>query len=149
MLDHKQNKSSYIVEAQETLEVYLQRTYGELKNNYRAQDVRFAQSCTAIALDISGMLLQAGDSPTIGVIKGKVVDERGCSQREPLQPRRYDGAVEFGAHVICLSDGLVYDPMVGPSPLPIKEYLMSAFLNKEVELDLSYFSTETIKLPKL
>lgn len=112
---------------------YLIKKNKTLINDYRMSDDSYLQeSCVSIAGDIAKMLLNEGKRPEIVLITGKLVANPHITASERLKPVQYEGRVGWGSHVVCICDGLVYDPMIG-RPLPLEEYIHRAF-DTDVEI---------------
>lgn len=112
----------------ETL-TYLQEKFFDLENDYSTSDGNHAQSCSLIATKVASLLKKEGGSPQILIITGMKVDSVNT---ETLYPRRYEGRVKWGGHVVCECGGVVYDPMLG-IPVNTEEYLKTAFLRPALE----------------
>lgn len=106
--------------------MYLSEKSEALVNAYKAPDSNYTESCALIAENIAKMLLQSGKRPEIIFISGKRKDSSDIITNEPLKPLSYEGRVTWGAHIVCLCDGLVYDPMIGHT-VPLEEYAHKAF----------------------
>jgi hypothetical protein len=103
---------------------YLAEKNKTLVKDYRTPDDNYSESCSLIAKNIAKTLVKEGKKPRIISVTGKRIPN--SSNRESLQPVQYAGRVSWGAHVVCVCDGLVYDPMIG-RPLPLEEYAHEAF----------------------
>jgi hypothetical protein len=108
---------------------YLQEKFSDLENDYKTLDGKNAQSCSLIALEVASILKKEGGVPQIVTITGMKVDSVNT---ETLYPKRYEGRVKWGGHVVCQCDGLIYDPMVG-IPIDKDTYLKTTFLNSAEE----------------
>lgn len=108
---------------------YLQEKFSDLENDYKTPDGNNAQSCSLIALEVASILKKEGRVPQIVTITGMKVDSVNT---ETLYPKRYEGRVGWGGHVVCQCDGLIYDPMVG-IPMDKDTYLQTTFLNSVEE----------------
>jgi len=102
---------------------YLKKRFTELDNNYKLPDNKHAESCLNIAVEVAGLLISEGGKPYIIAIDGKKIDSINT---EAISPARYEGKVEWGRHLVCANDGIVYDPMIG-EPVALEEYVQSAF----------------------
>ena len=105
----------------ETLE-YLKSKYEKLKDGYVCEEGG-AESCILIAVDVARLILKEGGRPEIVSINGKKIDS---SNTKSIFPALYKGRVKWGAHMVCVNEGIVYDPMVG-YPLELSEYLDTVF----------------------
>ena len=84
-------------------------------------------SCWETAAQIGRLLREDGKTPVAAEITDSV---DGTAQ--PLHPLMYKGRVAFGGHVVIISDGLVYDPLL-EKPEPATTYSQEAF-GKTLEL---------------
>lgn len=84
-------------------------------------------SCWETAAKIGRLLNEAGKTPVAAEL-ADVVD----GSARPLRPVIYDGRVEFGGHVVIMSDGLAYDPLL-EDPVPTADYAEKVF-GKPLEL---------------
>ncbi len=111
---------------------FIKEKHETLKNDYRTPDGQYVESCTLIANEVARIFLKAGKQSEIISISGKRVDNPYINANEMLKPLQYEGRVSWGAHVVCICEGVVYDPMIG-QPLPLEEYIKTAF-DSEVEI---------------
>jgi len=111
---------------------YLVEKNKTLVDEYHTPDGNYAESCGNIAVDIAKMLLSSGKRPEIVSITGKRVDNPHIIANEPLKPVQYKGRISWGAHIVCVCEGMVYDPMIG-RPLSKEEYAYETF-GAEVEM---------------
>ncbi|MBP9771707.1 MAG: hypothetical protein KBD16_02160 [Candidatus Pacebacteria bacterium] len=118
-------------------EEYLKSEFVELSNNYRKGG--HTASCTLVAFDVAGIVLEEGGHPSILSIVGQKVDSINT---KTIVPKCFEGRITWGAHQVCENEGIVYDPMVG-KPLPLETYLQTVF-TEPVEAEVR-FSTEQIK----
>lgn len=102
-----------------------------LQRDYSDGSEKFVDSCTLVALEIADALKAEGLTPRLLHIQGEAIDTHG--KRATLMPTPFEGRVQWGSHIICEAEGVVYDPML-QSPLPLEEYLTTAF-NQVVELE--------------
>lgn len=116
---------------------YLAKKNKTLMNDYRTPDGKYAEHCGLIAVDIAKMLLQEGKRPSLVSIRGKRVANPDIVANEPLIPVQYGGRVQWGGHIVCVCEGVVYDPMIG-EPLPLATYAQEAFgadVDMETDVD--------------
>jgi hypothetical protein len=98
---------------------------GYLREDYRDEsELGYSSSCTLVAIELAKKLAEEGRNPQIFTITGAVTDSVGNTKA--LVPKVYEGRITWGAHVVCVADGVVYDPMLS-TPLPVEEYLTEAF----------------------
>lgn len=102
---------------------YLKMKHQELKNDYMSEDGG-PEACLLVAVDVAKLILEEGGKPELFAIRGKKVDSVNTKS---ISPTQYDGRVEWGGHMVCVNDGIVYDPMVG-NPTELSEYLETSFL---------------------
>jgi hypothetical protein len=103
---------------------YLREKHRTLKDDYRTADGK-NEICGLVASDVAEILLKEGKNPSIIMVEGKLLQDSFVNT-EPLRPVQYKGRVSWGGHVVCICEGLVYDPMMG-RPLPIESYGYEAF----------------------
>lgn len=111
---------------------YMAKKHRTLADDYRTPDGRYRESCAAIAIDIAERFLAEGKNPNITIIRGRFVD---AFNREAISPRPYQGRITWGVHQVCGLDNLVYDPMISPEPVAVKDYCQLAFLGR-VEIEV-------------
>ena len=103
-----------------------------LRNDYKDESAQHTDSSFLNAIDLGVLLRDEGKNPHILIIRGET-DETGDRNRLALVPKPFDGRVQWGAHIVCELECVVYDPML-ETPLPLEEYLKAAFTQKvEVE----------------
>jgi len=112
--------------AEDSVSKYLSEKHATLANDYRTPDGKYSESCTLIAADVAKLLLAGGKKPHIVSVRGTPVSNSSFIATEPLFPVQYSGRVRWGGHVVCVYDGLVYDPMVGRT-VPLDQYGKEAF----------------------
>jgi hypothetical protein len=95
-----------------------------LKNDYTDVTGEAPVSCKRVALDMYKLIKTNGKTSRVMTLFGKSVDPDG--DRAWLIPTAYEGRIQWASHVICVSAGIVYDPML-PRPLPMEDYLVTAF----------------------
>ena len=105
---------------------YLVEKNKTLINDYHTPDGNYSESCSLIAVDIAKILLNEGKKSEIVFITGK-------NANESLGPKQYNGRVSWGGHVVCVCEGMIYDPMIG-KPLLIEEYINEAF-DSEIKME--------------
>ncbi len=66
------------------------------------------------------------------VVRGR---RYGTGSTFDLRPRVEDASVLWGAHVVCIKDGLIYDVLL-PAPVAEEGYMERAFANAE-ELNIA------------
>ena len=103
---------------------YLSDKHETLKNDYRTPDNEYSESCSIITCDVAEILINKGANPEIGSITGEVLDSIG--NRSSLVPRTYQGRIRWGGHMICVNEGIAYDPMI-EKPIKLEEYLKTVF----------------------
>jgi hypothetical protein len=103
-----------------------------LENDYKDESGQHTDSCFLNAIDLGVLLRNEGKKPHILIIRGET-DETGDRNRVALVPKPFNGRVQWGAHIVCEAEGVVYDPMLD-TPLPLEEYLEAAFTQK-VEIE--------------
>lgn len=101
------------------LRVYWDQKHEELREEYN-------DACIAIACDIGDLLAEDGHTSILYGIRGQKTHSHNLLSRESLIPLPYEGRVQWGSHIICVSEGIVYDPMLA-SPEPFSTYPHVAF----------------------
>lgn len=87
---------------------------------------KFGLSCELLALEMAEKLREEGKEPTTWRMRRfEKID--GKNTRVRFQHVGLPGLKPFMNHSICIHDGLVYDPLMGKDPIPIKEYQSRAF----------------------
>ena len=110
----------------ETTLDYLKRKYNSLKDNYSSEDKIGKDSCLLIALEVAKRLLPEGKNPYLLFIEADEIR----SENGYLHPKQYFGRVEWGGHIVCCEDNMIYDPIVG-KPLIIQDYFKNTFFERE------------------
>lgn len=82
-------------------------------------------SCGLISIDLAKLLLETGNDPQIMGLKGQPIDTMGSTS--PIVVASFEGKIRWGAHLVCISDGLAFDPIV-PEPIDFTTYLDEAFI---------------------
>jgi hypothetical protein len=96
----------------------------------------YGVDCRDIALSLVKHLRAEGHAPRISTIYGEVIDTLGNRARlVPTPYEEYD--VTWGWHAVCEAAGVVYDPML-PMPMPLENYLPTAFEQQTVEVFENY-----------
>ena len=109
------------------------KKHAQLRDGYRDESGDFSDSSTLVALDIAEVLKNAGEDPSIVVIRGtQDLTNPYILRRETLQIKEC-GGLEWGAHVVCVSSGFVYDPILN-TPMPFDSYFDRIF-DQTVELE--------------
>lgn len=121
---------------------YLAAKNKALKNNYKDVHGEYSESCTLIASDVADLLLKEGKHPYIMRIRGKHTAESDAR----LIPSPFEGRIEWGAHIVCVCECLVYDPIV-LEPMPVEEYMNQVF-NGEGELETAVAEDKTAEWVK-
>lgn len=103
---------------------YLNRKHQILRNDYRTEDGKHAESCTLIACDIAKLFLEGGEKPSLLSVRGELLSD-GINNRS-LVPKIYKGRIRWGGHVVCTNGETVFDPMVG-KPMNKEEYAREVF----------------------
>jgi hypothetical protein len=83
-----------------------------------------AVHCGVLADEIAGLLKKDGKAPLLVDLRGVTIDDGGNTKR--LIPLPYKGEVMWGGHCVCLSEGLIYDPIL-EEPEPVGTYAAKAF----------------------
>jgi hypothetical protein len=109
------------------VEEYMRNKHSTLINDYKTPEGNYVENCTLIAVDIAKMLLDSGERPELVRVQGPQITQGGWVGNEPVIPKIYEGRVRWGAHVICVSNNIVYDPMIG-EPKPLAEYINNTFI---------------------
>lgn len=86
--------------------------------------------CTSIAVEMAAALQARGANPQILALRARQQEE---GRYIMLRPKPYEGRVAWGAHIICIWQNEVYDPIFN-QPLPLEEYLSRAF-DQEVDIE--------------
>jgi hypothetical protein len=106
-------------------DMYFEQKHELLQDDYGSSGVgKRPYSCSRIATDLAHLLAIEGKHPRILTIRGDIIDED--YNRANMVPLQYEGRVIWGAHVICVADDIVYDPML-ETPLSLEQYLAAAF----------------------
>jgi hypothetical protein len=112
----------------ETVHAYMDGARPRLLGGYLKAGGRDAESCTAVARAIAGLMHEGGLTPrVVEVIPLPRRDDgvmRACGALRPA-PLAAHG-VEWGAHFVCVHEGTAYDP-IAPRPLPLDLYLLEIF----------------------
>jgi hypothetical protein len=99
----------------------------QLKHRYRDGSGEYAASCSLLAIDIAQLLEAEGKTPKLLSITGVTI---GCANdTKPLIPVPYRDLtppVIWGGHMICVAEGMAYDPML-EDPEPLESYPFTAF----------------------
>lgn len=115
---------------------YLRQVYQTLNDRYSTPDGKHRQSCSTIFNLIANLCKTLGYTPLLYHVRGmKLAD--GINT-ETLVPRRFEGRVEWGGHIVCVVDGLVLDPLVG-TPLTMDVYAKTTFQNPVVLIENDVF----------
>jgi hypothetical protein len=126
---------------------YLHDKHETIVNDYKNSDGE-VENCALIALDIADLLVADGQEPYVVRLVGNDVIENGFTHAKNLTPRIYEGRVSWEAHLVCVCDGLIFDPMLG-QPVSLEEYsrkvfgediktkiLLSPKMTRELSIDL-------------
>lgn len=105
---------------------YLDRKHQIFRKDYRTEDGKYAESCSAMAIDIAELLLQDGEKPSLMSIRGDEVKKSCWEYNKPLVPKVYDGRISWGRHVVCALGDTILDPMVG-KPMKAEDYRREVF----------------------
>jgi hypothetical protein len=108
----------------ETTLEYLTRMHKSLKNNYKAPDGFFAESCLYIAGEVARRLIIEGKKPNISWV-GRM-NEEGKVEKQLIVPKRYGGQVKWACHLFAVCDEKVFDPLI-EEPVSLKSYRDLAF----------------------
>lgn len=124
---------------------YLAQKHETLKNDYKTPDGKFMESCGLLALDAAKALIDDGKMPYTVAFLGKETPNPYVRTNAWLVPQQFGGRVSWGAHVVCVCDGFVYDPMVGV-PISLETYAQDVFGTKEVKMEILDTEEETARL---
>lgn len=116
---------------------YLARMYRALKNDYTTPNGGYSESCTEVAVDLARRLLTEGKKPQIERISEK-------SRKAVITPRRFQGRVTWGGHIICTEGDRIYDPLVSDLPVDRENYSRTAF-SEEVEIEVAVPSEKILE----
>ncbi len=118
---------------------YLQQRHLSLNNDYRMPPPRsnFSESCHYVYEEIAKLCRKHGYEPKLFHVRGMKLAE-GVNT-ESLLPKRYQGRVEWGGHLVCVVGNTVLDPLVG-IPLSMEEYAETIF-ESPVDLLEDYWET--------
>ncbi|MGH7234286.1 MAG: hypothetical protein ACREF7_02470 [Candidatus Saccharimonadales bacterium] len=103
---------------------FFESKHQHLKDDYSSEDGAYVDSCTIVAIDLAEILRSEGKAPRLLVLS--VEKPSGFIGRVALIPLPFEGRVAWGRHAICVSDDIVYDPML-ESPLPYDQYVQTSF----------------------
>ena len=123
------------------LEAYLARMRPLLETKYRIENQGHEPLCTQIATAIAEIFLEHGLVPSIVRFTG-MPNEGGKPGHKLLRPIKYQGLVGWSNHVVCVYNGLAYDPIL-PKPIPIEQYAKQVF-DEEVPM-FEHESAEELK----
>jgi hypothetical protein len=101
----------------------------------------YHDACSLIAFEMAGHLIDAGESPTVVVFSEKVHTAHFIHTKT-LLPLPFQGRVTWGAHVVAVSEGMVYDPAL-TEPVLLSEYSQRMF-GESISWK-EHFSTEDIR----
>ena len=87
-----------------------------LLNNYSSNCGKYKDSCTMVAVGIAEILLDENKLSSIIIFSKK---------KGTLKPLVLNG-ITWGAHVVCLFDGYVYDPLF-EEPIKLHKYSKKLF----------------------
>lgn len=102
---------------------FWQRKRRQLAEDYRDESGQYAEHCGLLAVDLAHLLKAEGKSPSLYSLRGTSIDE---ANTKTLTPLPYEGRVKWGGHVVCVAEGLVYDPILA-EPEPWETYPQKAF----------------------
>ena len=92
----------------------------QLANDYVDESGLYAESCGVLAVEIARLLEAEGKTPSILSLR---VDSADTNILVPLP---YGGRIGWGGHMVCVAEGMVYDPML-PAPVQWDSYSEAAF----------------------
>lgn len=95
-------------------------------------DARGFWNCLAAVETLAGLLLEEGRSPWIGRLRKSEVRDDAVFHA-PLMPLRFNGAITWTTHYVCVERGIVYDP-VALRPLPLLRYSRAVF-GEEIQIE--------------
>lgn len=104
---------------------HLSERHGTIIHDYLTPDRSTSEHCGLIAYEIAKLLLHEGYEPYIGVVAEDAKDTYFIRPKV-LFPQIYGGRVAWGAHQVCCSDDMAYDPIVG-SPIDLYKYTREVF----------------------
>jgi hypothetical protein len=105
-------------------EVSLRKFFNDLSDDYNDEQSH-PHACSQMAADIAKLILEEGGLPRLLSVRGRNIDSINT---EVLIPKRYEGRIRWGGHVVCAVGDTVYDPLVGV-PISLKAYLNEVFEN--------------------
>lgn len=114
-----------------------------LANDYINPTSNRLEDCYCVAEDIANALLDDGQKSKIFKIMGENPAVSYWPRNQNLVPKVYEGRVSWGAHFVCISAGLVYDPILS-APEPLDTYAAMAF---GIPIELT-FEKEFSEIPK-
>ena len=97
----------------------------QLRADYSLSDGQMAD-CNQIAIELEELLFDGEIRPVPMIILGRPVDENTFSR---ITPRPYEGRLQWTCHIVCVSAGVVYDPML-PEPISLDLYPEAAFIEE-------------------
>lgn len=100
----------------------------QLAEDYRDASGEYVQHCGLLAVDLARLLQSEGKSPSVFSLRGISDNE---NETKTLVPLPYEGRVRWGGHVVCVAEGLVYDPIL-KEPESWETYPQKAFGEDEV-----------------
>lgn len=112
-----------------------------LQTDYQTPEDEIAGSCGIIALELASRLYEEGNSPYVARFEPERWDD------SPLKPCYLDD-ITWGAHLVCCADGLAYDPLVSPEPVPLADYKDRAFEESDVTMAIENSKSEIRELLK-
>ncbi len=127
--------------APEILE-YLQQRHLSLNNDYRMPPPQsnFSESCHYVYNEIANLCRKYGYEPKLFRVRGKKL--AGEVNTKSLIPKRYQGRVVWGGHLVCVVGNTVLDPLVG-IPLSMEEYAETVFENPVDLREVNWESPQT------
>ena len=97
--------------------------HNQLAGDYRGPD-GYPYDCAIVALWVAKKLRDDGKDPhIIGYVDGS---ESNISQLKALEPTPFEGRVQWFGHIVCINEGLVYDPIL-EEPEPADSYCTKVF----------------------
>lgn len=120
---HLQNTALWYYFFMSEVMAHFEKKHAHLSPRYRDETGIYSDSPVLVALEMARLLEQEGQKPSLVAIRGEEIDKVG--NREALVMRQCGGQ-RWGAHVVCIAEGLVYDPML-PEPQPVEDYLVRSF----------------------
>jgi hypothetical protein len=104
---------------------YLHDKHETIVNDYKNSEGE-VENCALIALDVADLLVAVGQEPYVVRLIGNNVVEGGFTRAKNLTPKIFEGRVSWEAHLVCVCNGLVFDPMLGQA-VNLESYAKEVF----------------------